>query len=1022
MLNQKHQKSQDFTPTCEIFKSDASSGNSDRPLKEVKKENPCPHCGKDDWCYRIGELSACKRSSEPAQGWYKTERVDKEGTPYYAPVVEKKAVRPKQTRRWEYPARDGSPLVRITRIDDGKGSKPKRYQEHWDGFRWIKGLGDVPRIDIPIYRYQEIKQAIASGEKIFIVEGEPAADALWALGIAATTNIGGASKWQESDTQDLAGVAGVVLCPDRDKPGIKHMLAIAQIFPDAQWLPAFPESSVWDRLPDSGGLDVADWIADFQLTSSEVMKSVIDKEHWIERLERIYQAAPATKEKGFHAAIDENHFRDVAQKLGLPPENCCTVTAFDLWVLEQLFDLNDWRALDQSFYKWSDSFEYWKLQEDSDVIRSITIAGQNAYKLVRDKSLGWIVKRPYGTNSNKESAFKYIRSRLEVPSSDRVDNSHLLGFRNCVADLRTGQQYPHSREFYITNIIPYDYTPNSECPEVYRQFVTKSFGEDMLPVMRAFTSMFLDPTAPYGRFPHIIGQSGGGKGTQIRLWGAMFGSDGYGSANKFSDLSTPEGRHQYLTGKRIFAFPDMGGFADGIRAFYELVDNGSMTGRPLFSSTAYSKKWNIRFALASVDHLQIENAGDGWARRAYPILAISRNVETDPDLETKLRENLADIISWALAMPSDERDHILLSIPESDRSKSLAHDAAIYGDSTRSFVDLCLRPSLSNVHVPSHLLHSWYVSYCQQHGYTPLGQSKFISHLKTVLPRNFVDRKWGEMKNGKRDRIPAHWINLDIMPSAFKSFIPGVGDARYIDAEQIEDNTQWNCIKSKCVEGGISEFGDFWQGVHPIQSQILVDKINGQPENLTASDCPISPSSPIIDLSNGTNITVKTETPKTEIPVVSTKSENSNPNIANNSQLPSDNQDSPDTPSGRTVQPISDLSQVGGIDGQDRQNTPLLQLIVKVWDNIAVLGKLVLSSSEQELQATVINCTLQQINHIKNAANSVWQPGVNRDADYMGERVEIWEAGHGREISVKSRKGGGIFKVKRGNLRPWLGL
>jgi guanylate kinase len=35
--------------------------------------------------------------------------------------------------------------------------------------------------------------------------------------------------------------------------------------------------------------------------------------------------------------------------------------------------------------------------------------------------------------------------------------------------------------------------------------------------------MLIDPTAPYGKFMHIIGPSGSGKGTLLRLWGEIFG-------------------------------------------------------------------------------------------------------------------------------------------------------------------------------------------------------------------------------------------------------------------------------------------------------------------------------------------------------------------------------------------------------------------------------------------------------------------------------------------------------------------
>jgi Protein of unknown function (DUF3987) len=227
----------------------------------VNKTNPCPHCGKPDWCYFVGAYSVCNREQPPATGWYATDKTDKDGKPYYALIEEKKAIRPKATRQWLYKDRAGNPLVRVTRTDNGEGGKADWNQESWNsqtGF-WQKGTKHIARENIPVYRYAEVKKAIANQELIFIAEGESCVDLLWDLGIAATCNIGGAKKWRESDTKDLEG-AKVVIAPDRDKKGIEHAELLNKEFPDAQWFYAYPESRVWFNLPASQGLDIKDWL------------------------------------------------------------------------------------------------------------------------------------------------------------------------------------------------------------------------------------------------------------------------------------------------------------------------------------------------------------------------------------------------------------------------------------------------------------------------------------------------------------------------------------------------------------------------------------------------------------------------------------------------------------------------------------------------------------------------------------------------------------------------------------------
>lgn len=251
-------------------------------LVKVSKSNPCPHCGKPDWCYSIGELSVCNRDQPPATGWEATSKTDKDGKIYYARPQEKKAIRPRQTRYWEYPARDGSLLVRVVRFDDGQGGKPDWTQQSWGKCKssrqigWIGGTEGVARENIPVYRYADVQKAIANNELIYLVEGESCADILWGLGLAATCNIGGSSKWRSSDTSDLKGAA-VIIVPDRDEPGIKHAEVLHQEFPSALWLYPFPESKAWENLPKSKGLDVADWIEHHKITAEDIKAAIGEK-------------------------------------------------------------------------------------------------------------------------------------------------------------------------------------------------------------------------------------------------------------------------------------------------------------------------------------------------------------------------------------------------------------------------------------------------------------------------------------------------------------------------------------------------------------------------------------------------------------------------------------------------------------------------------------------------------------------------------------------------------------------------
>lgn len=215
--------------------------------------------------------------------------------PQSAQVIDyQKPVRQKGKKEFFYQSRDGSRLAKVQRIDDGNGAK-KFFQYHRSGEKWIPGMPDEIREQVPIYRYQEVQEAISRGERIIFVEGEECANRLWAIGIAATTTIGGSSAYKSYGhyVEDLKG-ADLVLSPDRDQPGIEYMEAIAEDFPNAQWLYSLPNSPLWTRqLPPKGGLDIADWI-DQGATREEILASIGSKNHSRLVLENDNKNAAAT--------------------------------------------------------------------------------------------------------------------------------------------------------------------------------------------------------------------------------------------------------------------------------------------------------------------------------------------------------------------------------------------------------------------------------------------------------------------------------------------------------------------------------------------------------------------------------------------------------------------------------------------------------------------------------------------------------------------------------------------------------
>ena len=112
------------------------------------------------------------------------------------------------------------------------------------------------------YRWPQVENAITNGEYLFIVEGEPCADALAELGLHAISFCGGSNSPHHQACVDLLKpyAEQLVICPDRDKAGLEYAQAIAADYLGAKWCYPYPDSFLWERPPKSSGADIADWI------------------------------------------------------------------------------------------------------------------------------------------------------------------------------------------------------------------------------------------------------------------------------------------------------------------------------------------------------------------------------------------------------------------------------------------------------------------------------------------------------------------------------------------------------------------------------------------------------------------------------------------------------------------------------------------------------------------------------------------------------------------------------------------
>lgn len=164
--------------------------------------------------------------------------------------------------KYPYVDADGGLVMEVLRYrtEDGGKTFRQRCPDGAGGWAWSTSHLE----ERPLYRLPEVLAAVAVGEPVWVVEGEKDADALAALGHAATCNPMGAdngagNKWRPEHTAWLAG-SRVWVVADRDDPGVVHAGYVASQLEAAgckvrlRTVPA-PHKDVHDLLSAGGSPD-----------------------------------------------------------------------------------------------------------------------------------------------------------------------------------------------------------------------------------------------------------------------------------------------------------------------------------------------------------------------------------------------------------------------------------------------------------------------------------------------------------------------------------------------------------------------------------------------------------------------------------------------------------------------------------------------------------------------------------------------------------------------------------------------
>lgn len=766
------------------------------------KLNPCPLCGKPDWCSieESGDAVLCRRLDMPPIGWRRIKN-SKDGYPIFAregkpssrnnKIINinhsrSRAAKPKRVplpeaielakghvepavvtknqrfdgltsieTRFNYG--DDKWVIRHERTDaNGQRIGKKWYSQHHsiDGIEQFKEKsedGILKKVPFkgdafwPAYREAEADLALQNGGNcLLVVEGEPCTEAAWELGFAAITFQGSGWSFHEGIEGYIAlkclRAEGLVIWPDNDRTGMDKAKKLAEACAGLGIWTVQLDPAAFD-LPEKG--DIVDAIA--SLGGDEVQRRI---EQQLQEIIANYQPEPELEFGGDGGGGDGG-----CKKAKLPPADIIAEE-----IAEEYRDRLVYNNENGTWYRHeADAPGVWSA-ESAEYIESIVNG------ILRGKGYsGW------GENSYITNVIKALRHVLIERKWVERPANELLPFQNGVLELATGKLLPHSPGYRFTWCMPRPHNPlATDWTRISNWMDTALNGNTHLKnVLIAFANAVLRGRSDLQKVLHLIGIGGSGKGTFLRLLVALIGEENCYSTtleewcgNRF------EAAQAYR--KRLVQFPDEDKGVKGLGRFKSLTGGDFLRGEE-----KNKKPFQFRFdgMVVMVSNFPIFSSDNssGISRRMITV-PFNNMVEESQrrDLDKEFQPELAAFTNYLLNLSDDWVERVLRGVADVPEISLQFWENKIREDSIAGFfndrliVDPSAQTAVGNGVDAEGSLYQAYVTYCKDQGQCPKAVKNFSPDLLELcgptLGLKSIDRvhtKTGKFIKGVRLRTGA---------------------------------------------------------------------------------------------------------------------------------------------------------------------------------------------------------------------------------------------------------------------------
>jgi len=310
------------------------------------------------------------------------------------------------------------------------------------------------------------------------------------------------------------------------------------------------------------------------------------------------------------------------------------------------------------------------------------------------------------------------------------DQVRYLTMQNGLYDLIEHQLIPHTPDIFTTNLLPYEYDPNAQCPR-FKQYLNEVFlsDKDMIKVVQESIGYAFHKAIPKPALFFLVGNGSNGKSVFIDILSYLCGKENV--ANISLNLLSSEVYILDLFGKMINVSSETPSKRNINTDLVKAVVAGDwVTGRELYKRPSKFKPFAKHY-LAMNELPNIDDNTHGMWRRLYVIEFPRKFTENEMDVELtyKLKNELSGIFNWALEGYKRLRDQKFI-FSKSQSMRKMKKEYKNESSSVLDFISRCLRKSEPEDSASFKKIYDLYKMFCENEGYKkPYPKKDFKSTL-----------------------------------------------------------------------------------------------------------------------------------------------------------------------------------------------------------------------------------------------------------------------------------------------------